>query len=77
MKIRLLNESGDLVLTDTPTTEGIENIKKMTTAELESEFNRLVKEGYTPIDDKTKKIMKGFSTEVEEVTMLYPVIGGW
>jgi len=76
MKIRLLNESGDLVLTDTPTTEGIENIKKMTTAELESEFNRLVKEGYTPIDDKTKKIMKGFSTEVEEVTMLYPVIGG-
>jgi len=76
MKLRVLNESGDLVLTDTPTTEGIENVKSMTTAEIETEFNKLVKEGYTPINNKTKKIMKGFSTKVEEVTMLYPVIGG-
>ena len=76
MRLRLLNESGDLVLTDAPTTEGIENVKKMTTAEIETEFNRLVKEGYTPINNQTKKIMKGFSTKVEEVTMLYPIIGG-
>lgn len=76
MKLRILNELGDLVLTDTPTTEGIENVKKMTTEELNSEFNRLVKEGYTPINDKTKKIMRGFSTKVEEVTLLYPVCGG-
>ena len=76
MKLRILNELGDLVLTDAPTTEGIENVKKMTTTEIETEFNRLVKEGYTPINDKTKNIMKGFSTKVEEVTMLYPVVGG-
>jgi hypothetical protein len=76
MKLRILNELGDLVLTDAPTTEGIENVKKMTTTEIETEFNRLVKEGYTPINDKTKKIMKGFNTKVEEVTMLYPVCGG-
>jgi hypothetical protein len=76
MKLRILNELGDLVLTDAPTTEGIENVKNMTTTEIETEFNRLVKEGYTPINDKTKKIMKGFSTKIEEVTMLYPVVGG-
>jgi hypothetical protein len=76
MKLRILNEQGDLVLTDVLTTEGIENVKKMTTAEIEAEFNRLVKEGYTPINDKTRKIMKGFSTKIEEVTMLYPVCGG-
>jgi hypothetical protein len=76
MKLRILNECGDLVLTDAPTTVGIENVKKMTTAEIETEFNRLVKEGYTPVNDKTKKIMRGFSTKVEEVTMLYPIIGG-
>jgi hypothetical protein len=76
MKLRILNESGDLVLTDAPTIDGIENVKQMTTAEIEIEFNKLVKEGYTPIDDKTKKIMKGFSTKVKEVTMLYPIVGG-
>ena len=76
MRLRILNNLGDLVLTDAPTTEGLDNVKNMTTAEIETEFNRLVKEGYTPINDKTKKIMKGFSTKVEEVTMLYPVCGG-
>ena len=76
MKLRILNEQGDLVLTDTPTTEGIENVKQMTTKEIETEFNKLVKEGYTPINDKTKKIMKGYNSKVEEVTMLYPVIAG-
>ena len=76
MQLRILNNLGDLVITDSPTTVGIENVKKMTTAEIETEFNRLVKEGYTPIDDKTKKIMRGFSTRVEEITMLYPIISG-
>jgi hypothetical protein len=76
MRLRILNNLGDLVLTDAPTTEGIENVKKMTTAEIETEFNKLVGEGYTPINDKTKKIMKGFNTKVEEVTMLYPIVGG-
>jgi hypothetical protein len=76
MRLRILNNLGDLVLTDAPTTEGIENVKKMTTAEIETEFNKLVKEGYMPINDKTKKIMKGFSTKVEAVTMLYPIVGG-
>lgn len=76
MKIRILNESGDLVLTDTPTTEGIENVKKLSSEEIEKEFNRLVKEGYTPIEEKTKKIMKQFDSKADEVTMLYPIIGG-
>ena len=76
MKLRIINETGDLVLTDTPTTKGIENIKKMSTAEINKEFNRLVKEGYTPINEKTKKVMKRFNSKIEEVTMIYPVIGG-
>jgi len=76
MKLRILNEMGDQILTDAPTTKGIENVKKMTSKEIKSEFNRLVKEGYTPINDKTKKIMNKFDTKVEEVTMLYPIIGG-
>lgn len=76
MKLRILNEMGDLVLTDAPTTEGIENVKKMTTKEIEEEFNCLIETGYTPINEKTKKIMKKFDSKVEEVTMLYPTIGG-
>ena len=60
MKLRILNEMGDLVLTDNPTTEAIENVKKMTSAEIKKEFNCLVKEGYTPINEKTKTIMKKF-----------------
>ena len=76
MKLRILNESGDLVLTDAPTTEGIENVKKMSSAELEKEFNRLVKEGYTPINESTKKVMNTFDPNTEEVTMIYPIIGG-
>ena len=76
MRLRILNEAGDLVLTDGPTTKGIENVKKMSSEEIKSEFKRLVKEGYTPINEKTKSIMSNFSTKVEEVTMLYPVIGG-
>jgi len=76
MRIRILNELGDQVLTDAPTTKGIENVKKLSSKEIKSEFNRLVKEGYTPINEKTKSIMKGFSTKVEEITMLYPVVGG-
>jgi hypothetical protein len=76
MKIRILNEMGDQVLTDVSTTEGIENVKKMTSKEIEKEFNRLVKEGYTPINETTKKEMKKFDSKVEEVTMIYPVIGG-
>ena len=77
MRLRILNEKGDLVLTDVPTTKGIENVKKMTTGEIETEFNKLVKDGYTPIDETTKKVMKKFDSKVEEVTMIYPVIGGW
>ena len=76
MKLRILNEMGDQVLTDAKTTKGIENVKKMSSAEIETEFNRLVKEGYTPINEKTKKIMKRFDSKVKEVTMLYPVVGG-
>jgi len=76
MKLRILNEMGDLVLTDGPTTKGIDNVKKMTTKEIETEFNKLVKEGYTPVNEKTKKVMKKFDSRVEEATMIYPVIGG-
>jgi len=76
MRLRILNEMGDLVLTNGPTTKGIENVKKMTTSEIKAEFNRLVKEDYTPINEKTKKVMKRFDSKVEEVTMLYPIIGG-
>ena len=76
MKVRILNEMGDLVLTDVPTTEGIENVKKMSTAEIKEEFDRLIKEGYTPIDEKNNKVLKKFDEKVDSVTMLYPVIGG-
>lgn len=76
MKLRILNEMGDLVLTDDPTTKACKNINKMSSKEIEVEFNRLVKEGYTPINEKTKMIMKKFDSKVEEATMLYPIIGG-
>lgn len=76
MRLRILNETGDLVLTDAPTTKGIENVKKMSTEEINKEFNRLVKEGYTPINEKTKRVIKKFDPKVEEITAIYPVIGG-
>ena len=76
MIIKVLDHTGHTTMTDSPvTTEGIENVKEMTSAELEKEFNSFVKKGFTPIDDSTNKVMKGF-LEVENVTMLYPVIGG-
>lgn len=75
MKINVLDVSGHTVLTDT-TTEGIENVKKMTSTEIKKEFNRLIKEGYTPINDTTHEVMKSFDPKAEEVTMIYPLIGG-
>ena len=77
MKLRILNEMGDQVLTDAPTTDGLDkNVEQMTIQEIETEFHRLVKEGYTPIDETTKTIMKNFDSKIKEVTMLYPIIGG-
>ena len=67
---------GDIVLTNARTTKGIDNVKRMSTKEINAEFKRLVKEGYTPINETTKKVMKRFNSKVEEVTMLYPIIGG-
>lgn len=76
MRLRILDETGDTVLTDEPTTEGIKRVKQMTKTEIKKEFNRLVKDGYTPVDDKTNKIIGKITNKTENVTMLYPIIGG-
>jgi len=76
MKLRILNETGDTVLTDAPITEKHDRVKEMSIKEINTEFNKLVKNGYTAIDDTTNKVMKRFNKKVESVTMLYPTIGG-
>jgi hypothetical protein len=76
MKLTILNHTGDTVLTDKPLTDSHDRVKEMTTKEIKAEFDKLVKEGYTPINDKTNKIVKGRITKSSEITMLYPVIGG-
>ena len=76
MKLTILNETGDTVLTDRPLSDMHDRVKEMTSQEIEKEFNKLIKDGYTPINDKTNKIVKGRITETDEVTMLYPVISG-
>lgn len=75
MKLTVLNETGDTVMTDEVTT-GIERVTKMTTAEIEKEFDKLVKDGHIAIDDKTNKIHVGRIEKTDSITMLYPVIGG-
>ena len=75
MKLRVLNETGDTLITDEKGT-GIDRVKEMSTKEVKDEFDRLVKEGYMPIDDKTNKIHVGRITKTSEITMLYPTIGG-
>ena len=74
MKLTILDETGDTVLIDTPTTDGA--VKTMTSEEIQTEFDRLIKDGYTPIDDKTDKIFVGRITKTDSLTMLYPTIGG-
>lgn len=76
MKLTILNETGDTVLTDEPITKGMKRVKQMSTKEIKQEFDRLVKEGYTPVDDKTDKILTKLNKKTESVTMLYPIIGG-
>ena len=76
MRLRILDETGDTVLTDEPTTEGIKRVKQMTKAEIKKEFNKLVKDDYTAIDDRTGKIIGKITNKTESVTMLYPIIGG-
>lgn len=75
MRLRILDETGDTVLTDEPITKGMKRVKQMTTTEIKTEFDRLVKDGYTPIDDKTNRIVKKLN-KTDSVTMLYPIIGG-
>ena len=75
MRLRILDETGDTVLTDEPITKGMKRVKQMTTAEIKTEFDRLVKDGYTPINDKTNRIIKKLN-KTDSVTMLYPIIGG-
>jgi hypothetical protein len=76
MKLTILNETGDTVLTDRPLSDTHDRVKQMTSEEINAEFERLIQEGYTPINDKTNKLVKGRIEETDEVTMLYPVIGG-
>ena len=76
MRLRILDETGDTVLTDEPTTKGIKRVKQMTTAQIKEEFNRLVKDGFTAINDKTKKVINRLTKKTDSVTMLYPIIGG-
>jgi len=75
MKLRILNETGDTVLTDEPVTKGMKRVKEASAEQIKKEFDRLVKEDYTPINDKTNKIVNRIK-KTDEVTMLYPVIGG-
>lgn len=76
MKLRILDTTGDTVLTDEPTTKKTDRVKKLSSAELKTEFDKLVKDGFTPINDTTHKIMTKFNRKVQNVTMLYPIIGG-
>ena len=75
MKLRILDETGDTVLTDEPKTEGTDRVKLMTKAEIKKEFDKLVKKGFTPINDKTNRIVDKIN-KTDSVTMLYPIIGG-
>jgi len=76
MRLRILDETGDTVLTDEPKTKGTDRVKKLSSAELKTEFDKLIKDGFTAINDTTKKVIKKFNKKVESVTMLYPIIGG-
>lgn len=75
MKLTVLDETGDTLITDEKV-ERIDRVKLMSTKEIQDEFARLIKEGYTPIDNKTDKIHVGRIEKTSEITMLYPVIGG-
>jgi len=77
MKITVLNHKGDEVLTTAPkTTKEIDNVTHMTPKEIEKEFNRLVKEGYTPINEDKNETMNKFDVDTKEITMIYPLQGG-
>lgn len=79
MRITILNKTGHEVLTTEPLTEietRTEQIRNMSPEELEKEFNNLIKEGYTAVDEKTNKIMERFDDKVENIRMLYPTIRG-
>ncbi len=76
MKLTILDETGDTVLTDRPVTKGMDRVKNASTEEIKTEFDKLVKDGYIPVNDKTKKLVRGTIKKTDEVTMLYPTIGG-
>lgn len=76
MKLTILNETGDTVLTDASVAKETDRIKHMSSAEIKEEFDRLVKDGYTPVDDKTNRVLTKLNKKTESVTMLYPIIGG-
>ena len=76
MQIRILNGKGDMLLTTKPVAEPTDRLKHMTSKEINAEFNKLIAEGYTAIDDDTDTIIRGITEKTDSVTMIFPLIGG-
>jgi hypothetical protein len=76
MKLTILNETGDSVVADRKVTTKHDRVKIMSTEEVQEEFDSLMANGYTAVNDKTKELVKGKITDTDELTMLYPIIGG-
>jgi len=74
MKIRVLNKSGDTLLTDEPITG--DRVKNMTTAEVKEEFDQMIRNGYVGIDDDTDTIIHRLNKKTKNITMLFPLQGG-
>jgi len=74
VKITVLNRTGDTVLTDEPITG--DRVKNMITAEVKKEFDQMIKNGFVGVDDDTHTIIKKLGKKNQNVTMLYPMVGG-
>lgn len=74
MKITILNTSGDTLITDEKITG--DRVKQMSTAEIKTEFDRMIKNGYVGVDEETHTTIRKLSKKNKNVTMLYPMVGG-
>ena len=74
MKITVLNTSGDTLLTDEKITG--DRVKNMSTAEIRAEFDSMIKNGYVGVDDDTHTVLTKLNKKTQNVTMLYPMVGG-
>ena len=74
MQIRILNTSGDTLITDEKITG--DRVKQMSTAEIKKEFDTMIKNGYVGVDEETHTTIGKLSNKNQNVTMLYPMKGG-